>query len=225
MAITTYAELVARVAATLNRDDLAGEIPELIDLAHQDLYPQVWLRSSIKRRVAVLNEDFEGLPTDFLEEISLKLLETGSQRVIGSIQSVQPALMDLKKRYPANGYPTVYSILGKDLTFHPAPLMDGTLSMELTHYTVVPRLSDSNPTNIILQEYPALYLYGTLIQSAPFVREDERITLWTAMFDRVLQQLRKENPKVSYIPAPLGSEVSLMTCRRSFDIYGGGHAG
>jgi hypothetical protein len=50
-------------------------------------------------------------------------------------------------------------------------------------------------TNSVLLTYPAAYIYGALIQSAPFLRDDGRVKLWTDMFSAAVTSANVEHER------------------------------
>ncbi|MBW2709788.1 MAG: hypothetical protein JRD04_11070 [Deltaproteobacteria bacterium] len=44
----------------------------------------------------------------------------------------------------------------------------------------------------VADEYLDLYVYAVLKHTAPFLREDERVALWIAMYDSALQSVRED---------------------------------
>jgi len=55
----------------------------------------------------------------------------------------------------------------------------------------LPALSDSNTSNWLLDLAPDAYLYASLLESAPFLRDDERLQTWTALYGAAVNQLNK----------------------------------
>jgi hypothetical protein len=60
----------------------------------------------------------------------------------------------------------------------------------LTYYAKIPALTVSNTSNLLLVEAPDLYLYGSLLQEAPYLQDDQRITVWGALYDRAMSDLK-----------------------------------
>ena len=69
MAITTYAELQAAIADTLNRDDLTSAIPNFITLAEADMQRRLRHWRQEKRSTAEIDTQYSAIPADFLEAI------------------------------------------------------------------------------------------------------------------------------------------------------------
>jgi hypothetical protein len=45
------------------------------------------------------------------------------------------------------------------------------------------------PTNVVLDTYPELYLYGALIEAEPYLVDDQRIALWKGMYDDAVTRI------------------------------------
>jgi hypothetical protein len=48
------------------------------------------------------------------------------------------------------------------------------------------KLSTSNTTNWLLTSNPDIYLYGALLQAAPYLQDDARIQTWATLYERAL---------------------------------------
>ena len=64
-------------------------------------------------------------------------------------------------------------------------------TLQVNYYKKLDTLSDSNTTNTILTNYPELYLYGALAESAPFIMQDERINVWGTLYKEALKKSRE----------------------------------
>jgi hypothetical protein len=60
----------------------------------------------------------------------------------------------------------------------------------LAYYAKLSKLSDSNTTNWLLTAAPDAYLYGTLMQAAPYLQDDARIATWSALYSSALEDLQ-----------------------------------
>jgi hypothetical protein len=184
MAITTYSELQASVASWLNRDDLAAVVPTFIALAEAQIARDVRHWRMIEQTTLTVNEQYEAIPDDWVETIRM-VLSTSDRRKLetGSLNE----LMDRRHVDDSVGAPTLYAHVGDQFEFYPTP--DGSYSVELTYYRTVPALSGSNPTNWLLTQAPDVYLYGSLVQSAPYLSDDQRATIWAGFYAASVSQL------------------------------------
>jgi hypothetical protein len=54
-------------------------------------------------------------------------------------------------------------------------------------------LDSSNQTNWFTIYAPQALLYGSLLQAMPFLKNDERIPMWQAQYDKIMQVLKAED--------------------------------
>ena len=64
------------------------------------------------------------------------------------------------------------------------------------YYQKIAALSDSNTTNWLLTYAPDVYLYGSLLHSAPYLKEDERVTVWGQLYAAAVVQLNLQSERV-----------------------------
>lgn len=64
---------------------------------------------------------------------------------------------------------------------------------QVLYWELPPLLDDTNTTNWLTTYAPNLLLYASLIEMAPFLKEDERLTMWQQMYDRALLALSGED--------------------------------
>jgi hypothetical protein len=62
-------------------------------------------------------------------------------------------------------------------------------------YSKIPALSDSNTTNWLLTASPDIYLYGSLMQSAPYLRDDDRVGIWASLYQKAIDDLNISNER------------------------------
>jgi hypothetical protein len=73
-------------------------------------------------------------------------------------------------------------------------------------------VTDSD-TNWLLTQHPDLYLYAALVESAPYLKDDERIALWRAELDRRIAEVRRGR---SAAVADLTTYGGLLAAVRSY---------
>lgn len=74
-----------------------------------------------------------------------------------------------------------------------APTPDADYPFEILYYELPPLLDDSVQSNWLTEYAPQLLLYGTLLEATPFLKNDERIPVWQAMYDRAAAMLNGED--------------------------------
>lgn len=177
MAITTYAQLKTSVANWLNRDDLTSAIPDFIALAEAQFNRNVRHRKMVTRLTSTVSNSYTNVPADWLQTIRFQL----NTNPVTPLLFVTPEqALEESMVYSAGQQPLFYTVVGEQFQVVPTP--DASYSSELLYYAKIPALSDSNTTNWLLTESPDLYLYGALLQSAPYLKEDERLNTWAGIY-------------------------------------------
>lgn len=195
MALDTYAGLKSSIAGWLNRDDLTAVIPDFIALAEADMNSRLRLRSMLTRSTATLDEAYETLPADFL----------GMWRVVVNDDRIRFAPTDLLAQYAldwAGEAPLYFSIVGDQLQLVPTPTALATATIEMTYYARPVALSDTNTSNAILAASPAIYLYGSLVQAAPYLGDDARVQTWGQLYSQACDVLQAADDLAEF-PGPL----------------------
>ena len=185
MAITTYSELKTEVADWLNRSDLTSAIPNFIAMAEAQMNRQVRHRKMVTRATATLDTPYFAVPSDWKETIRFQL---NTNPVTPLVFVTPEQLLEDSQKYSAGNQPLFYTTIGQQFEVLPQP--DGSYEAELLYYAKIPSLSDGAPTNWLLTESPDIYLYATLIQSAPYLKEDERTAIWTSLYEKLVEDMR-----------------------------------
>lgn len=177
MAIATYSDLQTAAASFLNRSDLTSIIPDFITLAEGQITRRLMkagpVREMMQRSDSTIDSEFIAVPDDFLGAKAMYLAPNYLP-----IDFVSPEeIVQRKTLYPnESGDPQCFSVVGGEFQFW--PWNGDSFSAELTYWKKIPALSVSNTSNWLLESHPDIYLYTTLIQSAPYLKDDARLTTW-----------------------------------------------
>jgi len=194
MPITTYAELKTNIADFLNRDDLTSVSSTFVSLAEADLNRQIRHWRQEKRSTAEIDTQYSAIPADMLEVIRF-YITSGDTRPLELIS--QAEMLDRKFRnLNTSGQPAYYAVTAGELEVYPVP--DGTYNAELYYFGKTDALSDSNTSNWILEHYPDAYLYGSLIHSAPYLKDDARIQVWAALYQSAIDSINQASEKAKF---------------------------
>ena len=195
--ITDYASLQDVVGNYLDRKDLINEIPTFIQLCEASM--NRILRSQdllcVGQSVGWRTDVIVPLPTDYAEMRNVTL-------VLGMDNPDDPGqLIDGEKCQATYQPPDVIDQLSEvNPDFNPRDQVHYTFRagnieiwpdpgvqfrLELEYYQKV-GLTDANPVNIVLLNDPDIYLYGSLIHSAPFLRDDPRLMVWSKLYDEAV---------------------------------------
>jgi hypothetical protein len=205
MAISTYAELQAAIAAWLNRADLGAVIPDFIALAesrhNRDL--RTARMETMVDLTASAGEARVALPADFLEARGL-VLRTDP---VAELDYLTPSALLAAYPQSATGRPGSHTIIGTDLHLGPVPDDDYTLT--LTYYQRIPALSAASPTNWLLTTAPDTYLYAALLEAAPFLMDDARIQTWGGLYDTAVGRIQTADGRARWGAGPLTITVEM----------------
>ena len=184
MTLSTYDELKSAIADWLERADQAPRIPDFIRLAESQIDRALREREMTRRASAIVSDPLSAAPSDLLEVRSL-ILSNGGER-----WPLTPAPLELLDGAAAAvGRPRFWGLVGAELRYHPAP--DREYTATLTYYVRIPALGDARPTNWLLVAHPDLYLFGSLKEAAPFLRDAPLTAMFETKYRTALEELRQ----------------------------------
>lgn len=176
-----YSSLQVYIAQWLNRSDLTAMIPTFIELAEASLSHKLRVLQMETQATLTLDAEYVDLPADWRETVQIELVTTSNRT--RRIDLVNPAAVaDSPSK---TGDPVAFYHVGSQVRFYPVP-ESGTAT--ITYFAALPTLSDAAPTNWALTAIPGAYLYGSLLQTAPYLVEDERLTTWGALYKSALDE-------------------------------------
>lgn len=201
MPIGTYSELQTAISGWLHRSDLATKAPDFIALAESRLNRLLRLRTmeSNEAMTASAGSRSVALPAGFIDPLAL-WLELASGR--SELRFYHPSVLPVTT---STGVPTCWTVDGANLAFERP--VDQAYSLTLRMLKAF-SLSDAQPTNWLLTNHPDLYLYGALIESAPYIRDDARIALWQERFDRAFAEVQAKEHRSQSL-ATLSTDVAM----------------
>lgn len=213
MAISTYAELQTAVANWIARDDLTSRIPEFITLTeakfNRDLQcVQMETRSTATVDLSSAEPEFIALPGNFQAMKSLRLSGVTGKPHLEYMSSVQIN----EYRYSVGnttGQPYAFTVFGTEIELCPTP--DLAYTLEMIYRADIPALSVSNTSNWLLALAPDAYLYGALLEAAPYMQDDNRIEVWGNAFQGVLASLNRLSMTKKFNASPMVVRASGHT--------------
>ena len=212
MSITDYTTLQSAVVEYLARDNdatLVARIPTFVQLFEAKMnrmlfVPQMESRSTATVNIASTEPEFIALPGDFQTMRTARLSSVAGKP---RLQFMTPTQLEDYRYRTGNipGQPTYFSVFGDEMELAPTP--NEAYTVEAIYRANIPALSDSVTGNWLLTLAPDLYLYGTLLESAPYIKEDGRIQTWAAGVSTALDDLNKLGDRQSFDSGP--TTVSL----------------
>jgi hypothetical protein len=204
MAITTFSELKAALANWLDRDDLTSTIPDFISLAEKQIEREVRHYKMIERASGALDSQYSAVPADWLETLRFSIT-TGNTFAL-EMTTLSDLMTRRQNAQNTTGRPEYYAHIGEAFELFPTP--DTTYTMELVYYQEIPKLSDSQTTNWLLTDAPDAYLYGALLQAAPYLGEDERVQVWNGLYAGAVASLNRASLKTSQSSSGMRIQVN-----------------
>jgi hypothetical protein len=178
MPLSSYSALQTSIVSWANRlGDLtfAQAVPDFIGLAEARLNRSLRLLEQEASATIPLTDGVGDLPDDYLQYRSA----TFGGNVLDYYDPQWAAGMDL------SGSPSGFAIIGKEIKVYPS----GSGNLTLSYFQAIPPLAE-NATNWVLEGYPSLYLYGALLEAAPFLQDDDRLATWGELFARALNEAK-----------------------------------
>jgi hypothetical protein len=196
MTLTTYAGLQTAIADFLNRDDLTATIPTFIALAEARISRDLAHWKQEKRVDTTFDERYELIPSDFIKAKSLHHADGG--------RILTMAATEMNERRGGVDYepgkPTHVTLTAGQFELYPAP--DGNYSVSLLYRARVPALADDNTSTWLLLDAPDVLLYASLGQSAPYLKDDARLSTWAALYQSGVDALNAQSKTAKSIGTP-----------------------
>jgi len=186
MALTTYTELKAAVADWLHRTDLTAQVVDFIALAESEINTEIRTRlmETDSTLTLLAGASTVALPARYSEPILLELVISGQENT--RLKYRTPNQMPTQT---GTGQPCEWMINGANIEFPYDADQEYTLRFRmLADFDIA-----TTSTNTLLTKYPGLYLYGALLQAAPFMIKDDRIPTWQRMYENIkAKAIKKE---------------------------------
>ena len=210
--IVDYASLQSAVIEYLARDQdatLISRIPTFIQLAEAKFNRQLFVRQMEQRATAVANlassePEFISLPADFQSMRRVRISSVGGKPCLSFKSGTQ---LDEYRFGISNvaGQPRYFTVFGDEIELAPTP--DAAYTVEMVYRRKIPPLA-ANDQNWLLMLAPDLYLYGALLESAPYIKEDVRIQTWGLGFSSALNELNNLGLTSTFNAGPMTVHVS-----------------
>lgn len=205
--ITDSASLQTAVIEYLARDQdttLIARVPTFIQIFEARMNRELFVRQMETRSTALTDPnagepEFIALPTDFQSMRRMRLSSYQGKPLLEFKSTIQ---MDEYRAQTVNmaGCPKYFSIFGNEIELAPTP--DAAYTVEMIYRQVLPSLN-SNTTNWLLALAPDAYLYGVLLESAPYIKEDGRIQTWVLGYKSALDALNSLGNMSTFNAGPL----------------------
>lgn len=176
MSLSTYDELRKSVGDWLAKTNLADQIPDFITLA------EAQLRRDIRVPLRTECMEFEAfdrvvyLPKGFAGIVSISASEGALNPL--SLEAFAALSAGSRGNYAVDG---------------DRVLVDSTsIPLSIRYRTKFCPLSKIQRANWLLCDHPDAYLYGALLQAAPYLADDERIATWGGLYSNAVASINRD---------------------------------
>lgn len=203
MTIDTYTTLQTALQNWFKgRSDtgFVSAIPDFIALCEAGLNRRLRVRQMEGRYTATITagNQYLAAPSGMISFRRLIITSSAPARVLGYVTPDE--MYALWPDSTATGTPVNYTVIGTEVQFGPTP--DRNYTVEGDYYAQIPNLA-TNTTNWLLQTFPDIYLYGALLQAAPFIGNDSRIPVWQGFYTTAMTELEENDEKDRYAMSSL----------------------
>jgi hypothetical protein len=213
--VTDYTSLQAACVEYLARDQdafLIGRVPSFVQFFEAKMNRELFVRqmetrSSTLTVPGATEPEFIALPTDFQSMRRVRVSSVTGKPCLSFFSGTQ---MDEYRFGTSNvaAQPKYFTIFGSEMELAPTP--DAVYTIEMVYRANLPPLS-ANSTNWLLTMAPDLYLYGTLLESAPYLKEDARLQTWGELFQSARDSLNALGLTSAFNAGPVQVRVSGIT--------------
>lgn len=192
--VMTYDSLVENIQSYLERNDAStlDKIPLFIMLAEQVIASKIKFLGNLTVNTSnmVANNAVIAKPARWHKTVSMNITVAGERQPVLLRKyeylrnyTPDPTATDIPKYYADYDY-TNWLV---------APTPNAAYAFEVLYYERVQPLDSSNQTNWFTIYAPQALLYGSLLQAMPFLKNDERVQMWQAQYDAIMNTLAEED--------------------------------
>ena len=202
----TKSELLALVEAYAHRNDFAALYDQFLQLVEARIAERLRASDTVifatidTSVVAPVFGQSYALPDDFLTIKDVSVNGSGGRQ--GIVRAVGTDEITRASRQSGGGAPSVYNIQDNQITLRPGP---GDRVINLTYYGRLAALVGDDDTNGILDKYPAIYLYGVLIEVWDWAQNNDEREKSIARFSEEIGAVNLLSWQQEFGTAPVGN--------------------
>lgn len=188
--IQTFDDLKAAVGRWLHRTDLAAAAEDFITLYEARANRNLRVRQMEATYSQSVTAQRNSLPADWLEMIGKPTVGGKPQDFITRDQF---KLLDGTIPVFESGY---FSIFGSQIALNVDVSAGVTLAYD--YYAKIPALSATAQTNWLITAAPDIYLYGSLLEAAPYLKDDPRIETWRGLLTVAMGDMQRASDQAKW---------------------------
>lgn len=188
----TLAGLKDSISARLDRTFDNDDLTDFIYLAEREMERVLPVAAREVSTALAVTGQTAALPIDFK---AVRHITVGSGVPLGL------AAASVVANNKCTGCPNAYAIIAQQIWFSPIP--NGAQNGTLVYERRITPLTDSSPSNWVLDKHPDAYFYGALVQAADFIEDPAKIGRYRTMFEAVIGQIVDESERYRNSGAPM----------------------
>ena len=195
MALGTFTELKDAVADWLDRSDLTARIPDFIALAEARISRDLRIRPMEVRSImyTTSGQKYFNLPGGYIQMRNIQL----NTNPTTPLEYITPEMLDRLYGSNSTGKPKAYTLIGDEIQLSPVP--DSAYELEMAFYEKFTALGDGTSgtvtSNYLTKNAPDVLLYGALMEAEPFIKNDERVSVWLNGYSNAVDKLQKADQR------------------------------
>lgn len=187
MALDNYADLSASISGWLHRSDLSSNIPDFITLADSRINNDLRVRQMETTQPSVMAAGVIAVPSNYIEMKDAYISSTSPY--VSLSRKTANWIYDAYPNRIADATPKFIGRDGPNFIFGPFP--DSCYTVTMTYYNRFPLLV--NAINTLFTSYPGLWLFGALVEAAPFLKDDSRVAVWEMKYKQLMKMVQDES--------------------------------
>ena len=192
--VMTYDSLVENIQSYLERNDVStlDKIPLFIMLAEQVIASKIKFLGNltVNTSTMVAGDAVIAKPARWHKTVSMNITVAGEREPV--LLRKYEYLRNYAPDPAETGVPKYYADYNYD-NWLVAPTPDDDYNFEVLYYERVQPLDSSNQTNWFTIYAPQALLYGSLLQAMPFLKNDERLSMWQSQYEAIMSVLAEED--------------------------------
>ena len=202
MSLASYSDLQSAVANWTHRADLTSIIPDLITLAETKILRDLRTREMETAFSSTMAADgtlaiwsnYIDLKEAYISASPIRFLERKNARFIREKYTLSSVVST----------PRFIAREGSYFIFGPYP--DSRYTVNGIFYKNRGPLS-TNTTHSIFTNNPDVYLFGTLLESVPYLKDEKRVPVWEQKYQSALEHANRKSVREEYS----GSDLRMVS--------------
>jgi hypothetical protein len=189
MMFTNFGTLKTAIADELARSDLTAAIPNWVGFAESWIAREVNLLEGdqVDTGTFTTGQDYLALPSGYKSGRMLEI--TYGQAQTRLLEIVSFDMLAAVRVNDTSGVPRAATFHGNNVYVAPTPAED--FAYRLFYKGFPAKLTLDADTNQLITDAPDLLYYASLLYSAPYIGNDERLGLWVQMRNDALANLKR----------------------------------